>query len=79
MEYVGFNFGPFGVEKVVSNLADFYHYVDSKLNFNESFADVMPLCLKDIVAGIEYFHGQNIAHRDLKPNNVLHSVQSALL
>ena len=52
MEYVGFNFGPFGVEKVVSNLADYHHYVDSELNFNESFADVMLVCLKDIVAGI---------------------------
>ncbi len=75
MEYVRFNFSPFGVEKVVSNLADFYHYVDSEFNFNESFADVMPVCLKDIVAGIEYLHGQNIAHRDLKPNNILVSNQ----
>ena len=75
MKYVGSNFGPFGVKKVASNLADFYHYVDSELNFNESFADVMPVCLKDIVAGIEYLHGQNITHRDLKPNNVLVSNQ----
>ena len=71
MEYDGYNLSPFGVEKVVSNLAEFYHYIDSEFNFNESFADVMPVCLKDIVAGIEYLYGQNIAHRDLKANNIL--------
>ena len=75
MEYVGFNFSQFGVEKVVSNLADFYHYVDSEFNFNKSFADVMPVCLKDIVASIEYLHGQNIVHRDLKLNNIFVSNQ----
>ena len=74
MEYVGFNFSQFGAEKVVSNLADFYHYVDSELDFNK-FANVMPVCFKDIVAGIEYLHGQNIAHRDLEPNNIFVSNQ----
>ena len=74
MEYAGFNFAPFGVEKIVSNLEDFYHYVDCEFDFEE-FADILPVCLRDIVTGLNYLHAHNIAHRDLKPKNILVSNQ----
>ena len=74
MEYAGFNFTPFGVEKIVSNLEDFYHYVDCEFDFEE-FADILPVCLRDIVTGLNYLHAHNIAHRDLKPKNILVSNQ----
>jgi len=74
MEYVAFDFGPFGFEKMVSSLDDFYHFVDSEFSF-ESFADVLPVCLQDIVKGLHYLHQMQIAHRDLKPSNVLVSNQ----
>ena len=45
MEYVAIDFGPFGFEKMVSSLDDFYHFVDSEFGF-ESFADVLPLVCK---------------------------------
>lgn len=70
MEYVSFDFNPFGTEKTVSNLEDFYHFVDCEFNF-EAFADVLLVCLKDTVAGLEYLHKSNIVHRDLKPSNIL--------
>ncbi|XP_028410675.1 probable tyrosine-protein kinase DDB_G0283397 [Dendronephthya gigantea] len=74
MEYVGFDFSPFDTEKVVCNLEDFYHYVDCEFDF-EAFADILPVCIKDTVAGLEYLHQHNIAHRDLTPSNVLVSNQ----
>ena len=74
MEFAGFDFSPFDAEKVVCNLEDFYHYVDAEFDFN-AFADIIPVCIKDTVAGLEYLHQHNIVHRDLKPSNVLVSNQ----
>ena len=70
MEFVSFDFSMFEAEKAVSNLKDFYHFVDCEFNF-EAFADVLLVCLKDTVAGLEYLHRNNIVHRDLKPSNIL--------
>ena len=70
MEFVSFDFSMFGAEKAVSNLEDFYHFVDCEFNF-EAFADVLLVCLKDTVAGLEYLHRNNIVHRDLKPSHIL--------
>ena len=74
MEFAAFDFSPFDTEKVVSNLEDFYHFVDSEFDFN-AFADILPVCIKDTIAGLEYLHRHNIVHRDLKPSNVLVSNQ----
>ena len=70
MEFVSFDFSLFGAEKAVSNLEDFYHFVDCEFNY-EAFADVLLVCLKDTVACLEYLHSNNIVHRDLKPSNIL--------
>jgi serine/threonine protein kinase len=74
MEYAGFDFSPFDRENEVCNLQDFYHYVDGEFDFN-AFADILPVCIKDTVAGLDYLHRHNIVHRDLKPSNVLVSNQ----
>lgn len=60
MEYVAFDFTPFGLEKTVSSLDDFHHFVDSEFGF-ESFADVLPVCLQDVVKGLHYLHRMHIA------------------
>ena len=33
MEYVAFDFAPFGLEKTVNSLDEFYHFVDSEIDF----------------------------------------------
>ena len=74
MEYTAFDFKPFGLEKTVSNLEDFYNFID-RVNFITSFSDVIPVCLRDVVNALKVLHDMDISHRDLKPSNVLVSNQ----
>ncbi|CAB4029727.1 Tyrosine- kinase SPK-1 [Paramuricea clavata] len=74
MEYAGFDFSPFDSEVVVCNLDNFFYYVDGKFYFN-AFADILLVCIKDTVAGLDYLHRHNIVHSDFKPSNVLVSNQ----
>ena len=70
MEYVAFDFAPFGLEKTLYNLEDFYHFVDCEFVF-KMFSDVITVCKRDVVKGLEFLHGIEIAHRYLKPSNIL--------
>jgi hypothetical protein len=53
MEYSCFNFRPFGVAKRLCTLEYFVHFVDDEFDF-VSFADLLPTCAKDVVAGLKY-------------------------
>lgn len=69
LEYCCFDFSPFRVEKQVTMLGNVPHLVDDDFKFT-SFANVLPICAKDVINSLEYLHCENIAHRDLKPGNI---------
>ena len=60
MEYLAFDFAPFGFLKTLYNLEDFYHFVDCEFDF-KMFDDVITICMRDIVKGLEFLHGIEIA------------------
>ena len=54
MEYSCFDFNFLGLDKKVSSLEDFIHFVDAKCDFT-SFSDVLLLCAREyVVTGIDY-------------------------
>ena len=74
MEYSCFDFNFLGLDKIMCSFEDFIHFVDAEFKFT-SFSDVLLLCARDVVTGIEFLNQKNIAHRDPKPGNTLVSNQ----
>ena len=73
LEYLCFDFAPFGVSKKVSSLDKFLEFIHvnaavEQFSFQEKIA-------RDTATGLAHLHGLGIVHRDIKPANVLVSNQ----
>lgn len=73
MDYVYFDFSLFGENMLLSTLSDFLLQIDEY--DCEGFEDLVVHAGKEIIKGVSYLHSQQIAHRDLKPTNILVSNQ----
>ncbi len=73
LEYVVFDLSAFGMEKKVSGLdvllAEMHKFKC------EGFAHLIPCIAKDVVSGLSYLHTNGVAHRNIKPSNLLFSNQ----
>lgn len=69
MEYASFDLRPFGKDMEVSSLSDLLRTLDD-IDF-EGFQHLPVFIMRDVSNGLAYLHEMKVAHRDLKPDNVL--------
>ena len=71
LEYVYFDFTPFGDNIKVSSLGEYLSAID--VPDSEEFLSprVFSTACRDIMTGLRFSHEKGVAHRDLKPANVL--------
>ena len=70
IEYVKFSFRPFEDDRVVCSLSEFLSHADLQFEF-KGFEHVVPVIAKEVAVGLNFPHENGIAHRDLKPVNIL--------
>ena len=70
LEYLCFDFRPFGMDKKCSSLGSLLQFLDEQCDFT-SFEKLPLQISNDISEGLSFLHSNGIAHRDLKPENIL--------
>ena len=78
LEYMVFTFNPFRCQNrpaPVNTVDKFLQNISQLAIQDTRFDHVIPVIAGDVAKGLHYLHNQGIAHRDLKPCNILISNQ----
>ena len=74
LEYVSFDLCLFGSNTKVSSLSELLSFLDDNSDFH-GFEHIQMCSASGIIDGLSHLHSIGIAHRDLKPQNILVSNQ----
>ncbi|KAJ7383732.1 hypothetical protein OS493_026263 [Desmophyllum pertusum] len=75
LEYVVFDFSPFSRDTKVNTLDMFLSEIAQMPKSDREFDHLIPAIAIDVTKGLSHLHQLEIAHRDLKPMNILISNQ----
>lgn len=69
LELMEFDFTKFGKKGIVVHSLD--GFLKEIADNCSGFEHLVPFCAKSIIEGLTYLHSNGVAHRDLKPGNIL--------
>ena len=70
LEYMTFNLTPFEINKYITSLDGLLKEIGTE-ELAMEFTDMITRIAGSIICAMQYLHGNDVAHRDLKPGNIL--------
>ena len=76
LRYMCFDLSPFGMQKQVNSLDGLIKELGPATTLPLEFTNMISIICDSVIERLRYLHRNNVAHRDLKPGNILVSNQN---